>query len=527
MRPLIKKIKKSLTYFKYYLNIIHYYRVFENWLDRRSRPEFYRYYDEYKKYLNYLFAKASEKGGFDYLLTLLRVSGITCGHWDPFVEADEALNSFSKVLRKFSKKAKTKDSFRLALLIYCHATEMSAPYEIIANILRIINGKNYQFMPFFNLTSPDPNHPFKRKQASVSKKISRLGQYATQANEKKIIDLIYSFLRHNIRNAFYHSDYTITDDEFRILGDGSIPEIVKLTELSDLITRCFAFYSAFFHTYNGAKKSFLHIKKFHIRPNFQVLELLTDKKEGLYGFKMHHSTGACSSFERKKYIGTTGLNLMCEEDGLSFFIGDFSQVKNTWMVNNNPFFQAGTRYNPIGKWMPIVYPADPDPILKDIASLSADSEVQAQLFYMKATGHKAIEFVIRSNKPLSKKIYFKYPKYNLFGEFQIELHWLKHIKTKSFIYDCTIFLETGGADEVLRAIKIIKRFALDIEKIGIKNNAVLKYSQERKLTPKPDKNGRFIIQINMNDPRNTMCVSNIRNLPRVDWNIKEEWVRED
>ena len=62
---------------------------------------------------------------------MLRVSGIQDGGWDPFIEAEEALIDFSKLLRKISKKGVSRESFHLGLLIYCHSIEMSAPYHIL------------------------------------------------------------------------------------------------------------------------------------------------------------------------------------------------------------------------------------------------------------------------------------------------------------------------------------------------------------------------------------------------------------
>ena len=120
-----------------------------------------QFHQEYYDYLTSLFKKAAEKNGVDFVFTLLRVSGIESGYWDPFVEGEEALSEYSKILKEVSKKGTNKNSFRMALLIYCHATEMSAPYDMLLNLVRVINGKHYKYLPFYDLIRKDKKNSFK------------------------------------------------------------------------------------------------------------------------------------------------------------------------------------------------------------------------------------------------------------------------------------------------------------------------------------------------------------------------------
>jgi hypothetical protein len=66
------------------------------------------YYTEYYEYLKSLFCKARDNGGIQFIFTLLRVSGIQDGGWDPFEEARESLLEFSKILRKNTKMVSIK-----------------------------------------------------------------------------------------------------------------------------------------------------------------------------------------------------------------------------------------------------------------------------------------------------------------------------------------------------------------------------------------------------------------------------------
>lgn len=111
-----------------------------------------KFREEYKAYLWELFRQAQEKGAFDFVLTVLRFHGMSIGHWDPMVEAREALSDLSELIRQAAQDHdKVKRLYRLSLMVYCHATEMSAPYEILYNILNCVEGTNYQMSPFADL----------------------------------------------------------------------------------------------------------------------------------------------------------------------------------------------------------------------------------------------------------------------------------------------------------------------------------------------------------------------------------------
>lgn len=289
-------------------------------------------YLECEGYISTLFMTAY-KGGtlLDYLCTLLRVSGASYGHWDPFVEADEALIELSNLLERESTADNQKLSIRLGLLIYCHATEMAAPYEILGNLLRCKQGKRFQWDPFFHLRRSSKKDFTKHILPSPKVKINFLEKEAKLAGEEKLIEIIRSFYDDDIRNAFYHSDYCITEDEFRIAS--GIGASFSLDEVSLKLSRCFAFYSAFFKVYKAAKFAIdTSKKKVFKMPEYDTLEVLTDSVDGLYGFKIHHSNGTYSEYERKK-DRSHSLNLSVEKEGISCFVGDWNTMENKWKIN--------------------------------------------------------------------------------------------------------------------------------------------------------------------------------------------------
>jgi hypothetical protein len=507
-----------------------FFNKINGYLYKFKHPVLSKYTDEYYEYLRSLFFKAANSDGFNYICTLLRVEGITSREWDAFVEAEEASRDISKLLRKTGK---SKRSLRLALFLYCHLTEMSAPYEILANLLRCRQGKNYSMSPFAHLVkiNKSKKNPFGwRKLPYPIQKISHIKELSKICHEDRPGKIFDSFFDNNVRNAFYHSDYTITEDEFRIIEGSSyaVPSI-KLDELSDKLTRCFAFYSAFFGVFKNIRNALAkdaHNKNFFRWPNYDVLELLTDHDE-LTGFKIHFPSGSYSMFERKRDAGTMSINLNFSEEGVGFNVGDLEKYKNAddWWVDGKIFDEYGTRYNVYGYWKPIVFWRNSEKI-KSKAIASTDNKiVQGCMFYIYATGHRAIEFTIKSDKKLFREREYARPLFK--KRKRIVIQACGNGKSKYYIYDGTVFLESVTPRAVEDAINEIEKY-IDRHK---KNNCEIRYRLKYRLysdlssaEDKVGEGGSHFITFRMDDPRNSLVVSDLNYLPKTDWKIKEEWI---
>jgi hypothetical protein len=294
----------------------------------------------YKEYLSALFQRALENGKFNFILTILRYDGMSFGMWDPLVEADEALTDFSELIQEAGRTENRKRLIRLNLLIYCHATEMSAPYHILYNVLRCANGKLYKMQPFAHLIRSKKT---KKKillgnvPPSPRAKIRELQTVCESDEDRQLIEILESFLNEDIRNAFYHSDYCIdlVDECFNIT-EGGYARRVPLNELNKVLTEAFAFYEAFFQTYYGFKKLLARSKRFHEWANYEVLELLSNEQEGLYGFTIHISNGNQCTFERHK-DNVIAQNVMFEDEGFSLQIGSLDDLRKEWLVRGEPY----------------------------------------------------------------------------------------------------------------------------------------------------------------------------------------------
>lgn len=503
------------------------------WFYRQRHPVLSKHTDEYLEYFGHLFSRAATTSGFNYLCTLLRVEGITSGHWDAFVEAEEAAIDFSHLLRKMGK-GQEKQALRMGLFLYSHSTEMSAPYEIIANLLRCCQDKPYKMYPFVHLVRVEkgktPSMFAKRHLPTPVKKIGYLKELAATCGEERIEEIFESFFRNDIRNAFYHSDYAISDEEFRIIEGGELgKQTISLEELSNLLSRCFAFYSAFFITYNQVRRGLVNGKRFLRKPNYEVLELLSDE-DGLTGFKIHFPTGSYAMFERKKYKGTTGLNMMCLEEGIQLHVGDLKKYNEAddWYVDGKPFDEHGTRYNRIGFWFPIIFWRNSDPIQKKVRELTEDKVVQGCLFYIYTTGHKAIEFAVKSEKALHTKRKSILPSWLKNSSPKLILEPISNERGSSFLYDGTYYLDGVRPENVRNALDDIEKHINGLRnKIGSEIQYRLKYQLYSDVASlKKEKTGEntFSITLNMDDPRSTLIASNLELFPKSDWKIREEWV---
>ena len=493
---------------------------------KKQFPALHKYTNEYISYLASLFARAANTDGFNYLCSLLRVEGITSGYWDAFVEAEEALQEFSKLLRLTKKRGQEKRAIRFGLLIYCYATEMSPPYEILANLLRCCQNKSYMMYPFSHLIRVSKKRGLfaKRHLPYPINKIEHIKELAAACGEVKLNEILDSFFNNDIRNAFYHSDYTISENEFRIIEGAKLGKnIIPLEELSNILTRCFAFYSAFFIIYKKVRQELAKGQKFHLWPNYEVLELLSDKEE-LTGFKIHFPNGSHAMFERKRHEGTTALNIRCEEEGISLMVGDLDAYKKAegWFVEGKAFDEYGTRYNKYGYWRPIIFQGDSQKIEKKVTDMIEDKIIQGCLFYIYTTGHKAIEFVLKSNKELFRKEEHSKPRFKKKKQFVVRK--CENREGSSYLYDGTIYLKSINVESIQDALEKICIYVESFKKRGVEIQQRLKYQFYSDIVPIQKEDGSFTLTLRSDDPRSILVASHLGLFPKSDWKIKEEWI---
>src|SRR4029077_19547290 len=95
---------------------------------------------------------------FEFVCTLVRAGGMQDAGWDAYDESQATLDDLRNLsdlelpAEQFPNADRTR--VRLALLSYCHVTEMDTPYSLTANPLRVRLGHKHDISPFRDLYVP-------------------------------------------------------------------------------------------------------------------------------------------------------------------------------------------------------------------------------------------------------------------------------------------------------------------------------------------------------------------------------------
>jgi hypothetical protein len=186
--------------------------------------------------------------------------------------------------------------------------------------------------------------------------------------------------------------------------------------------------------------------------SLDVLELIVDEEFGLSGLRVHFPQRCSAEFYRTSK-GVFGTNV---EFGppVTFLMMSVGPSSEEYLVDGKPLYEIGLpgRYNKLGEWKPFVYPGNSEHLVKQAQELSQDPDVQGVLLYLRLTGHRCIEFALRTNLELP-------------GEFtstvEGELHFWK-CPTKDYetdpninVYDGWLELKTGTVEEIESALSAI------------------------------------------------------------------------
>ena len=231
-----------------------------------------------------LFERAKATDEFEYACTLLRIRGMEAEGWDPVIESQALISDAFTIIEK--TKLEGAPLLRLGLLVYCHLTEMSMPYHVIANMLRVCKGQRYVMFPFES--KPPARYP--------ATKIKRIKDWAAELNLLEVSSLFDSFFSKEIRNAFFHSDYVIHGDRFNITkGSGMLvdhvitPSVPINSHVLPKINDAVHFILDFFDLLERCIRSYKEPKILQGRilagDRYAEIELTVDPRFGLNGFR--------------------------------------------------------------------------------------------------------------------------------------------------------------------------------------------------------------------------------------------------
>lgn len=231
------------------------------------------------KYINIfdnLFTEAYEECEFEFLLTMLRVRGIQDAGWDPYETSIETIQSISKMSNNINEFFTQRN---LRLWLYGHIVEATEPYEVIANLLYIVNGGRYSNERFPPHKSGRPKSPGARK--------NKIKQISNNINMEDIIIPLDDIWDRNLRNAIFHSDYIIHGNEVRIT---SPLKKYENKEINDLINKALAYFESLQFLYHLYIKQYNEPKIINVHPDFsndnqEKAVVIVRKGKGAVGLK--------------------------------------------------------------------------------------------------------------------------------------------------------------------------------------------------------------------------------------------------
>lgn len=359
-----------------------------------------------------LFKEAIQHGGFDYIYTLIRVDGMAC----PPAYRDEFI-----VLRDHLERPDSANSSADDVL-----ASAPGPLKLLQNLLNCAQSGHYDIEPFRTLRTgafPNTVWPTVRQQAEYVVASARTAGFPVLSSQVA---------------AGYLGALT---PEQRFSGNGS-----TLVSLLKELTTCY----------------FGKLSKFNTEPKYckilgslDVAEFLTDPEIGLIGLRIHFSENCTAEFSRTR-DGAFPMNLDFGPP-VTFLKMTAEPSSNEYRVNGKRLYEVGLpgRYNALGEWKPMIYPGDAHHLVQECLQLSDDADVQGAMLYMRLTGHKCIEFAVRSNLELPGT-------YTATEEGNLHIWKCPAIETdfpaNVCTYDCWIELATGDLTEVVDRLASISWF---------------------------------------------------------------------
>ncbi len=217
-------------------------------------------------------AKSADEAQF--VLARLSVRGMLDTGWDPYETTIEGIKAATRLHNETEDRLAAR---HLQLWIYGHVVEASVPYELLGNLAQVAISKPAVMDPFLNLgTRPNPG-----------KKIDQIVKWADEAGNQAVANLLPQIWDAELRNAVFHSDYTIQGAEIRLPGAG---ERRSLEELAVLTGKASAYHDGVLGARRWHLESYTEPKRVRggaiTRGNpDEELEIIVRKGGGLVGLK--------------------------------------------------------------------------------------------------------------------------------------------------------------------------------------------------------------------------------------------------
>jgi hypothetical protein len=231
-------------------------------------------------------------------------------------------------------KEREMTAWRLGLLFYSHIVEMSAPYEVLTNLLRFRLGKGYHPNPYYAFIRENDRKRYRRSGLFPKQKIEII-QTLSKESGLEFGGIFDEFYRNDFRNAIAHSDFIFTDTGFRCRnGYGSNSFELSYEQVDDLITKAKVFIGTFFGLEREARRLWGEKAGRGIAydPTMKgVMEILVGADKLMNGFKVHWPNGSESVYRRTENgIVMDNCILALDHNTLDLFVGPYAQRRSAF-----------------------------------------------------------------------------------------------------------------------------------------------------------------------------------------------------
>lgn len=378
--------------------------------------------DAFLAQLKGLFEEAKSEGGIEYIYSLVRVSGLSSGVADPLVE-------LHSILQASDMDVSDEELFSR----YYSPEKMEEPLSLVANLLNCSIGRPYNLSPFHHLYAGEVPRLVRPNARQIVRELVKM---STEAKKPGIAELIKEAYPDEVLQACWSGGSSHALNRLRAATQKSRLFLISLLQ-----------------NYFTERLGFRNQTKLYKLPGFQVLELLVNDGNGLYGFRIHFSNDSSATFAR--HLDSTECTNVIPRVPINFMAGDLGRLRHEWRIEGRRLYELGLpgRYNKLGEWKPIIYPGNSEDLQKDACSLSEDSDVQGTLFYMMCTGHRVVEFVICTNIELPTESLSFGDKVHLWK--CPSLGNIPHVPEKVRVYDGWLELESWEPESIMSAIATI------------------------------------------------------------------------
>ena len=212
---------------------------------------------------------------------------------------------------------------------------MDAPYEVLTNLLRFRLGKGYSPNPYHMFLNEKEKKSTKKPPLPPGRKIEIIHRLSDEAGVA-VAAIFDDFYDSKLRNAISHSDYILTDEEFRCRGGTGATRAFRMSleNLNDKITRAKAFISRFFGMEAAARRMWAEYKDKAMPYDAKfkgLMEVLVDNDGLMCGFKIHWPNNSESVYRRTKDgIDMINCNLSLRHATIEMFVNRYAREPGTF-----------------------------------------------------------------------------------------------------------------------------------------------------------------------------------------------------